>query len=58
MKVKTCGHTWQGACAAEQRTKNTNQPALSGSSSEKNVFVTLLQHTVLNFPVTGKQISL
>jgi hypothetical protein len=28
MKVQTCDHTWEGACAAEQRTKNTKQPAL------------------------------
>ncbi len=31
MKVLTCDHTWEGACAAEQRTKNTKQPALPGS---------------------------
>ena len=30
MKVQTCGHTWEGACAEEERTKNTKQPALSG----------------------------
>jgi len=30
MKVQTCDHMWEGVCAAEQRTKNTKQPALPG----------------------------
>ncbi len=30
MKVQTCGDTCEGPCAAEQRTKNTMQPGLSG----------------------------
>ncbi len=30
MKVQTCGDACEGACAAEQRTKNTMQPGWSG----------------------------
>jgi hypothetical protein len=31
MKVQTCGDTCEGACAAEQHTKNTMQPGWPGS---------------------------